>query len=140
MRGRSTSEETVRQATALSRLLGKQAISVTEYPGLITTRILVPLLNEAMHAAMEGVATREEIDKALKESTGMDLGPLALADQYGLDQVLHWMENLHRELGDSKYIPCPLLRRLVRRGDLGKKTGQGFFSYAEPPASIRTLL
>lgn len=132
VQGRATEEDTLTEAKDLAKRLGKRPVPVFEYPGYITTRILVPILNEAMHALMEGVASAEEIDATMKACTGMDRGPLAMADQFGLDQVLHWMISLHRELGDPKFLPCPLLRRKVRRGHLGVKSGQGIFSYEAP--------
>lgn len=132
IQGRATEPGTLDEAKELAKRLGKRPVPVFEYPGYITTRILVPLLNEAMHALMEGVASAEEIDATMKACTGMDRGPLEMADSFGLDQVLHWMSSLHRELGDAKFLPCPLLRRKVRRGDLGVKSGQGFFPYGAP--------
>lgn len=129
IQGRATDAGTLTAAEDLAKRLGKRPVPVFEYPGYITTRILVPFLNEAMHALMEGVASAEEIDATMKATTGMDHGPLEMADRFGLDQVLHWMTSLHRELGDPKFLPCPLLRRKVRRGDLGMKSGQGFFRY-----------
>jgi 3-hydroxybutyryl-CoA dehydrogenase len=104
-------------------------VTVYEYPGYVTTRIIVPLLNEAMHVLMEGIASAEDIDTAIRLGYGFHIGPLALADMMGLDEVMKWMENLLNELSDHKYNPCPLLRKLVRAGYLGKKTGQGFFKY-----------
>ncbi len=111
--------------------LDKTVVTVHEYPGYVTTRIIVPMLNEAMHVLMEGIATAEDIDTAIKLGYGLTIGPLALADMMGLDEVMRWMENLLHELSDHKYNPCPLLRKLVRAGHLGKKTGQGFFEYDE---------
>ena len=90
---------------------------------------IVPLLNEAMHMVMEGVATAHDVDIALRLGFGFELGPLALADRIGLDQVLMWMESLFHELGELKYLPCPLLRKMVRAGHLGVKNGRGFFLY-----------
>jgi len=134
VRGTRTTDATQETAEAFARLLGKRAVQVFEYPGYITTRIVVPFLNEAMYALREGVASAEEIDAAMVGGFGMRRGPLSLADELGLDQVLNWMENLHQELGDLKYRPCPLLRRLVRAGTLGRKTGRGFFLYSGRPA------
>jgi len=111
--------------------LNKTAVSVYEYPGYVTTRIIVPFMNEAMHVLMEGIATAEDIDTAMKLGYGFHMGPLALADVMGLDVVMKWMENLLEELSEHKYNPCPLLRKLVRAGHLGKKTKLGFFIYDE---------
>lgn len=132
VRGLKTSPETLDQIKEFAEQhLGKTVVMVYEYPGYVTTRIIVPLLNEAMHVLMEGIATAEDIDTAMKLGYGFNVGPLALADMMGLDEVMKWMENLLRELSDHKYSPCPLLRKLVRAGHLGKKTGQGFFKYDE---------
>lgn len=131
VRGLGTSDETVRQATDFVRLLGKTGIEVFEYPGYVTTRVILPFLNEAMHVVMEGVATAEAVDTSMKLGYGLPVGPLALADQIGLDEVSRWMQYLFDELGDLKYRPCPLLRKMVRAGHLGVKTGRGFFVYEE---------
>jgi len=117
--------------------LNKTPIEVYEYPGYVTTRVILPMLNEAMYVLMEGVATAEGIDTALKLGYNMESGPLQLADQMGLDEVMMWMETLFRELGDLKYRPCPLLRKMVRAGQLGKKTGHGFFRYDEMGRIVR---
>jgi 3-hydroxybutyryl-CoA dehydrogenase len=130
VRGLNTSPETINLIKELAeQQLGKTVVTVYEYPGYVTTRIIVPLLNEAMHVLMEGIATAEDIDTAIKLGFGFNIGPLALADMMGLDEVMKWMENLLTELSDHKYNPCPLLRKLVRAGHLGRKTGQGFFKY-----------
>jgi 3-hydroxybutyryl-CoA dehydrogenase len=132
VRGLKTSPETLNQIKEFAeQQLGKTVVTVHEYPGYVTTRIIVPLLNEAMHVLLEGIATATDIDNAMKLGYGFNVGPLALADMMGLDEVMKWMENLLRELSDHKYNPCPLLRKLVRAGHLGKKTGQGFFKYDE---------
>ena len=131
VRGLKTSEETFQKAVEFAELLDKKWIRVTEYPGYVTTRIIVPLLNEAMHVLMEGVASAEDIDEAMKLGFGFNMGPLALADLMGLDVVMAWMMNLLDELSEHKYNPCPLLRKLVRAGHLGVKTGKGFFEYDE---------
>jgi len=141
VKGLKTDEQTFQGAVAFADMLDKQWITVNEYPGYVTTRIIVPLLNEAMHVLMEGVASAEDIDEAMKLGFGFNVGPLALADQMGLDVVMKWMINLLDELSEHKYNPCPILRKLVRAGDLGVKTGKGFFEYDEegnrikPPAS-----
>lgn len=127
--GLKTEPETLAKAIEFAELLDKQSITVTEYPGYVTTRIIVTMLNEAMHVLMEGVASAEHIDKAMKLGFGFNMGPLALADLMGLDVVMTWMENLLHELSEHKYNPCPLLRKMVRSGHYGVKSGQGFFKY-----------
>ncbi|HBC45558.1 MAG TPA: 3-hydroxybutyryl-CoA dehydrogenase [candidate division Zixibacteria bacterium] len=129
VKGLRTSDDTYNKIQDFARSLGKTPVKVFEYPGYVTTRIIVPLLNEAMHVLMEGVATATDIDNAIKLGYGFNIGPLALADKMGLDVVMDWMENLLNELSDHKYNPCPLLRKMVRAGNLGVKTGQGFFKY-----------
>ena len=130
VRGLKTSKETINLIKEFAEQhLNKTVVTVYEYPGYVTTRIIVPLLNEAMHILMEGIASAEDIDTAMKLGYGFNVGPLALADLMGLDEVMSWMENLLNELSEHKYNPCPLLRKLVRAGHLGKKTGQGFFKY-----------
>lgn len=131
VRGLNTSNETVAEIESFAEQLGKTSVMVHEYPGYLTTRIIVPFLNEAMHVLMEGIASPEDIDTSMKLGFGMDMGPLRLADMMGLDEVMHWMENLLHELSEHKYNPCPLLRKMVRAGHLGVKTGQGFFRYDE---------
>jgi 3-hydroxybutyryl-CoA dehydrogenase len=130
VRGLKTSQKTydfIREFA--EEQLNKKAVSVYEYPGYVTTRIIVPFLNEAMHVLMEGIASAEDIDTAMKLGYGFSIGPLTLADLMGLDVVMDWMENLLKELSEHKYNPCPLLRKLVRAGHLGKKSGLGFFVY-----------
>lgn len=129
VKGLKTDSETFDKAVQFAEMLDKKWITVNEYPGYVTTRIIVPLLNEAMHVLMEGVATAEDVDAAMKLGFGFNVGPLALADMMGLDVVMSWMENLLDELSEHKYNPCPLLRKLVRAGHLGVKTGKGFFEY-----------
>jgi 3-hydroxybutyryl-CoA dehydrogenase len=129
VKGLKTDDATFRKAVDFCTLLDKKWITVYEYPGYVTTRIIVPLLNEAMHVLMEGVASAEDIDEAMKLGFGFNVGPLALADMMGLDVVMSWMLNMLDELSDHKYNPCPLLRKLVRAGNLGVKTGKGFFEY-----------
>ncbi len=129
IRGRQTTAETVGKARRLAIRMGKTAIEVFESPGFVTTRMITPYLNEAMHIVMEGIASAEDVDTAMRLSYDFSIGPLAMADKMGLDEVLLWMEKLFHEIGDVKYRPCPLLRRLVFEGHLGVKTGSGFFQY-----------
>lgn len=131
VRGIETSDDTTNIAKAFAKKLGKTAVEVFEYPGFITTRVIVPFLNEAMHILMEGLATAEGIDTATKLGYNLPIGPLELADSMGLDEILAWMESLWHELGEPRYRPCPLLRKYVREGKLGKKSGEGFFKYDE---------
>ncbi len=129
VRGMKTSDETFELVKAFARRIGKTPVEVFEYPGFITTRIILPLLNEAMHLVMEGNASPEDIDTAMRLGYGMQCGPLEMADAMGLDEVLMWMETLYHDLGEPRFRPCPLLRRMVRETKLGKKTGEGFFKY-----------
>ncbi|MCF7796713.1 MAG: NAD(P)-binding domain-containing protein [Lentisphaeria bacterium] len=132
IRGLRTSDKTYEKIRDFSRSLGKTDVEVYEYPGYVTTRVILPMLNEAMYTLMEGIATAEGIDTAMKLGFNMPKGPLALADEIGLDEVLYWMESLFKELGDLKYRPCPILKKMVRAGHLGRKVGRGFFEYAKP--------
>jgi 3-hydroxybutyryl-CoA dehydrogenase len=129
VRGMKTSDETFSLVKAFARRIGKTPVEVFEYPGFITTRTILPLLNEAMHVVMEGNASPEDIDTAMRLGYGMQCGPLEMADTMGLDEVLMWMETLYHDLGEPRFRPCPLLRRMVREGRLGKKGGEGFFHY-----------
>ncbi len=129
VRGYSTSDETYNTVKEFIDSLGKTTINVFESPGYVTTRVILPMLNEAMHVVMEGVASAEDVDTAMKLGFNLQMGPLELADEIGLDEVMRWMEDLFRELGDVKFRPCPLLRKLVRARHLGIKTGKGFFEY-----------
>ncbi len=135
VRGLATSDATFRTTMEFVRLLGKTGIEVFEYPGYVTTRVILPFLNEAMHVVMEGVASAEAVDTSMKLGYGLPVGPLALADRIGLDEVNRWMRYLFEELGDLKYRPCPLLRKMIRAGHLGVKSGQGFFEYDQDGAS-----
>lgn len=129
IRGEDTSDDTCATVNALCKKLGKTAIEVNDFPGFVSNRILLPMLNEAFFCVMEGVATPEAIDGVMKLGMNHPIGPLALADLIGLDVCLHILEVLHRDLGDPKYRPCPLLRRMVAGKKLGRKSGRGFFSY-----------
>ena len=129
IRAMKTSNETFQLVKAFAVRIGKTPVEVFEYPGFVTTRVILPMLNEAMHTLMEGIATAEDIDTAISLGYGMQNGPLEMADAMGLDEVLMWMETLFHDLGEPRYRPCPLLRRMVREGKLGKKTGEGFFKY-----------
>ncbi len=131
IRALKTSDETFLKVKDFAEHLGKTVVEVYEYPGFVTTRVIVPMLNEAMHVLMEGIATAEGIDTAMRLGYNLTMGPLELADTIGLDQVHTWMDALFHELGDSKYRPCPILKKLVREGKLGKKTQEGFFKYNE---------
>ena len=129
VRGMQTSDETFQLVKAFAKRIGKPPVEVFEYPGIITTRTILPMLNEAMHVLMEGIAHADDIDTAMSLGYGMQPGPLEMADAMGLDEVLMWMEALYHELGEPRYRPCPLLRRMVREGKIGKKVGEGFFKY-----------
>ena len=130
IKGLATSEETHQLVTDLAVKMGKTVINVNESPGFAVNRILVPMINEAIYTLMEGIATAEDIDTGAKLGYGHPIGPLALADLIGLDTLLMVMDTLYREFSDSKYRPCPLLRKMVRGGYLGRKTGRGFFEYS----------
>jgi 3-hydroxybutyryl-CoA dehydrogenase len=129
VRGMATDGHTVEMAKEFARRLGKTSVEVFEYPGYITTRVIFPMINEAMFVLMEGIASAEDIDTAIKLGFNMPMGPLALADQIGLDDVQRRMENLFHELGEHQFRPCPLLKKMVRAGRLGRSTGEGFFKY-----------
>ena len=129
IRGLATSDETFAAVQELSRAMGKDPEEIRDYPGFVVNRLLIPMINEAVYAVYEGVASVESIDNAMKLGANHPMGPLALADLIGLDTCLAVMEVLHQGFGDSKYRPCPLLRNYVKSGWLGRKSGRGFYSY-----------
>jgi 3-hydroxybutyryl-CoA dehydrogenase len=130
IRGQETSAETTAKVMSASESLEKVPVEASDYPGFVSNRVLMPMINEAVFCLMEGVSTREGIDTVMKLGMNHPMGPLALADLIGLDVCLDILEVLHAGLGDDKYRPCPLLRRYVAAGRLGKKSGKGFYEYA----------
>ncbi|MDG1049077.1 MAG: 3-hydroxybutyryl-CoA dehydrogenase [Planctomycetota bacterium] len=129
IRGQETSDETTDAVMRASTALGKEPVEANDYPGFVSNRVLMPMINEAVFCLMEGVATKEGIDTVMKLGMAHPMGPLTLADLIGLDVCLDILEVLHRGLGDDKYRPCPLLRRMVAAGRLGRKSGKGFYDY-----------
>jgi 3-hydroxybutyryl-CoA dehydrogenase len=129
IRGLATSDETTTRVLAIARTLGKTPVEVNDYPGFVANRILMPMINEAVYCLMEGVGSPEAIDTVMKLGMNHPMGPLALADLIGLDTCVAILEVLQSGLGDPKYRPCPLLRKYVAAGWLGRKTGRGFFAY-----------
>jgi 3-hydroxybutyryl-CoA dehydrogenase len=127
--GRSTSDDTVAYAVATAMQIGKTPVVVSDSPGFVVNRLMIPMINEAVFALNEGVASAEDIDAVMRLGASHPMGPLALADMIGLDTVLSIMEALHHAFGDDKYRPAPLLRQMVSGGQLGRKSGQGFYAY-----------
>ncbi|CAA9296474.1 MAG: 3-hydroxybutyryl-CoA dehydrogenase [uncultured Gemmatimonadaceae bacterium] len=130
IRGLATSDATTQRTLELTRALGKTPVEVSDYPGFVANRILMPMINEAVYCVMEGVGTPEAIDTVMKLGMNHPMGPLTLADFIGLDTCVAILEVMHAGLGDPKYRPCPLLRKYVAAGWLGRKSGRGFYSYA----------
>lgn len=132
IRGMNTDDETVADVSEVARAMGKDPVVCADHPGFVSNRLLMPMINEAIFAVAEGVATPEAVDEIMTLGMNHPMGPLALADLIGLDACLSVMRTLHAEFGDPKYRPCPLLIRMVDAGRLGRKTGRGFFDYPDP--------
>lgn len=144
VRSYKTSDNAYECTLKYAKLIGKEVINVVESTGSITTRMIIPIINEACELLMEGVATVSDIDLAMREAYGMQFGPFELGDRIGLDKVLKWMNNLYEEFGALKYKPSPLIKRMVRANLIGRRTGEGFYKYIDgkkttKPGTIRTL-
>jgi 3-hydroxybutyryl-CoA dehydrogenase len=131
VRGLQTADETAARALEVVQGLGKTPVEVHDAPGFVSNRVLMPMINEAVFCVMEGVATPDAVDTVMRLGMNHPVGPLALADLIGLDVCLAILEVLHRDLGDDKYRPAPLLRRMVAAGQLGRKSGRGFYAYRD---------
>ncbi len=129
VRGKKTDDDTTNKVIEISKEMGKKPVECNDSPGFITNRILMPMINEAVYCLMEGVGTKEAIDKIMQLGMSHPMGPLTLADLIGLDVCWDILQVLHRDLGDDKYAPCPLLEKMVHKNRLGRKTGQGFYQY-----------
>ncbi len=137
IKGIKTDDEVVKVTKLLMETIGKRCIEVYEYPGFVTSRIILPMINTAAQVLLEGLATAEDIDAAIQLGYNMSMGPLAIADQIGLDVVLSYMDSIFKNLGDPSYRACPLLRKMVREQKLGVKTREGFFKYDEKMRRIK---
>ncbi len=138
IRGLATSDQTFQTVRSLAQRMGKTAVEVQDFPGFLANRILIPMINEAIYCVQEGVGTVESVDQVCRLGMNHPMGPLRLADWIGLDTCLYIMETLHEGWGDSKYRPCPLLRKYVKAGWLGRKTGRGFYHYADAAHDARS--
>lgn len=131
VKGVHTTDETYELISRFLRMIGKKAINVKESPGNISTRLIIPLINEACNILMEGVATTDDIDETMKEALGHSMGPFEMADKIGLDKLSRWMHNLYEEFGDIKYKPSPIIKRLVRANLFGARVGEGFYKWVD---------